>query len=114
MTNRKCLQTGVTQTYPIGVTHSYPTGVSHTDFGATSVYKLAKKKALEKRSPTVRGSDIAHQLKRTMPKPTHLYMNALHGQRANRGYLGRDKQKKACQMLGMPFLMRGCCCVAIV
>ena len=28
--------------------------------------------------------------------------------------LCRDKQKKACLMLGMPFLMRGCCCVAIV
>ena len=107
MTNRKSLQTGVTQTYPIGVTHSYPTGVSHTDFDATSVYKLTKKKALEKRSPTVRGSDIAHQLKRTTPKPTHLYINALHGQRDNRGYLGRDKQKKGMPDVGHAFFDEG-------
>ena len=51
-TNRKCPQTGVTQTCPIGVTHSYPTGVTHTGFDATSVYKLTKKKAVPKRPPT--------------------------------------------------------------
>jgi len=100
MTNRKSHQTGVTQTYPIGVTHSYPTGVSHTDFDATSVYKLAKKKAFEKRSPTVRGSDIAHQSKRTMPKPTHLYIKALHGQRANKGFPEEFVQRQTKK--GMP------------